>query len=501
MSYQLNNKAGPQDRLLHAEKLLESRLKTLVAEQHAVLQKMKPGLDLAGRKALLRKKNWEPTLRRVERTHEIPVFRSYKPTVPVVSVYEVTAGGSATPKLGGRITLDVPRGSSDFVSDCAVRIVLGSLKAVSPLDKVRWVELLGHRLCKLTTLKLGANEIDSYTSDDLNAYYQFEMGEDQRSAYHRCIGQENPHMGYVVAEPKVSEQRTYLQIGDGNQTLKNEHAPVELWIPLLFWFRNSRDSFPTFILDGTNMRIEIELSDVNELFGYADYGGLGKITVPSIDQVELHSCHLTVAPVIRDLFASRAGLQMIRVHKRLSKILTTDSGNVALNTAIRWPVEHMCVAFIPEANKGLSYMWHRAKVQTEKMLKQAVVTTGDAIMVNEVSYYSESPTITKLGLHAMDNTIFALTSESFYSSYLPHQYSSRYMNAPADSGWYFLPMCRNPFAHQPSGHFNASQSATLFLQYESQYISPTTPARCVVLARCIQFLVITEGSAVVRYLD
>jgi hypothetical protein len=56
-----------------------------------------------------------------------------------------------------------------------------------------------------------------------------------------------------------------------------------------------------------------------------------------------------------------------------------------------------------------------------------------------------------------------------------------------------------PRSYQPSGHLNISRARETYLQWTSSYVTASTPADLFAIAVAINFLLITDGSAVLRY--
>lgn len=106
----------------------------------------------------------------------------------------------------------------------------------------------------------------------------------------------------------------------------------------------------------------------------------------------------------------------------------------------------------------------------------------------------------------------------FFNAYTSYHYGGPNINTPQDSGLVFIPFCLYPGTYQPSGHINVSRAREFYLNYESSVIG-TTPASgtpyfppsgstltnqpingtLVVVASAINFLLISDGSAVLRY--
>ena len=59
--------------------------------------------------------------------------------------------------------------------------------------------------------------------------------------------------------------------------------------------------------------------------------------------------------------------------------------------------------------------------------------------------------------------------------------------------------CLYPGTYQPSGHINVSRAREFYLQYDSSYVTSSDAAELIVNAVAINFLLISDGSATLRY--
>ena len=63
-----------------------------------------------------------------------------------------------------------------------------------------------------------------------------------------------------------------------------------------------------------------------------------------------------------------------------------------------------------------------------------------------------------------------------------------------------ITFCLYPGSYQPSGHVNVSRAREFYLQYWSEgAVSSEDPADLIIVASAINFLLISDGSAVLRY--
>ena len=124
----------------------------------------------------------------------------------------------------------------------------------------------------------------------------------------------------------------------------------------------------------------------------------------------------------------------------------------------------------------------------------------------------DNVSITAHGIKIYDNY-----NTKFFNAYTSYHFGGPNINTPTDSGLVFIPFCLYPGTYQPSGHINVSRAREFYLNYDSSVIG-TTPAAgspyaipvgstltgpingtLVVLASAINFLLISDGSAVLRY--
>lgn len=86
-----------------------------------------------------------------------------------------------------------------------------------------------------------------------------------------------------------------------------------------------------------------------------------------------------------------------------------------------------------------------------------------------------------------------------FHSYQPYTFGGHNFRAPSDSGVHLITFCLYPNSYQPSGHINLSRAREFYLRYTSSQINPTATADMIVLGSAVNFLLISDGSAVLRY--
>jgi hypothetical protein len=571
---------GVQDKLLMATDYLRYRIKLITQHNREQAPNSGGRLDLDN--------SWIPDMNMISKSHVIFVNGTYKPFVAAGFEYnKVQASGNV--RFGANVEFTLPV-FGDYINDTVVHVQISGLAAVSPLDRVRYVSMLGHKLFKQVSFKINNNALDTYYSDNYNAYFQFHVKPEKRIGWLRNMGQEIPNQAYLTADPTFDLQRELRWFGDGNQTFKQAHGTVDLWVPILFWFKDIHNSLPNVAIPYGQTNVSIELASVSDVVGFADYGGGGAYTNPTIDIMELYMNNIFIDPEVASLLMKKFGFSLIRVHGRHTTPLSVSNKDVLLNQ-LKWPTETLYVAFRPNTNDALSQYWHSAAALTITDVKvpvaaknSALTTVGTVIAapapttstvalvqtggpalsliddayntydfvitggtgfsssdvstnrytildyvgatlvititgtwngqtpdttttyelftpqvaINVARYYKESPVIDMLSVVAYGITIFRATTESFYNSYLPYRFGT-HMNTPEDRGWYMINFNFYPGEHQPSGYINLSRAREFYLKYTSSYISQTNKVNLVVLSDAINFLLVKDGSAVLRY--
>ena len=116
----------------------------------------------------------------------------------------------------------------------------------------------------------------------------------------------------------------------------------------------------------------------------------------------------------------------------------------------------------------------------------------------EVNTKSWTPTLESIGVQAHSISIYKEYTNAFFNSYLTYHYGGANLNAPKDVGSLFVPFCLYPGTYQPSGHINISRAREFYVSYNGS-IFENVVGSLVVIASAINFLLITDGSAVLRY--
>lgn len=131
----------------------------------------------------------------------------------------------------------------------------------------------------------------------------------------------------------------------------------------------------------------------------------------------------------------------------------------------------------------------------------ALAAAAQLLTVQGLEYQTQrcAKTFNNLTIKAHGIPIYNDYPAGFFNSYTSYHYGGPNINTPEDCGLAFLPFCLYPGTYQPSGHINISRAREFYLSWDSSVISGATEGTLVVIASAINFLLISDGSAVLRY--
>lgn len=350
---------------------------------------------------------------------------------------------------------------------------------------------------------------------------------------------------------------------NGPQTPKLTQPPLEVLHKLRFWFSEDvRLAVPSVCIPYGQRFITTSLANASDLIfeepglflertvtnlivgGSSTRNGRCKIdyfpvyrpsTVAlSLTNLELYINNIYVNPEIHDIYIRRIGFSLIRVHLYTS-ISTTDAGSSdRMLTQLKWPVEYIMVGIRPRwnvstANRNMWRDWHRfSKISTGVVASQgskvALVDnsaadgqpvyngSGGTAVVGDLNflqcapvvldkYVVEVPTIDSIKVQAHGITLYDSFNRKFYNEYLPYQYGSINLNTPVDGGACMINFSLYPRTYQPSGHINISRAREFNVAWTTSYVTSDarTASDLIVVASAINFLLISDGSAVLRF--
>jgi hypothetical protein len=423
-------------------------------------------------------------------------------------------------------------------------------------DFIRYCEYPGARIFRKTDFTVNGNPLDFYYADAY-AFQEKFFVRDTDYGWKRAMGQEVPvdaHSSLTSINGVGGATDTCRRLGQivhGAQTPKVSQPVIDLWVPLLFWFNlDPRLSIPSVSIPYGQRFITLELEQVANLL-YRAFGGLfletttsimnltgvdtqpivtssstvvktpvlatgaGSVTAPSINTIELYINNIFVIPEIHDIYIKRVGFSLIRVHRHQYTTMNVAQDEQLLNN-LKWPIEYIMVGLRPTTNLTDPEMWHRFVYATDATtditsssnipadptdITIATPRHTSTSVVERLTYKNPQNTVDRISITVSGISIYNEIPREFFNYYVPHMFGGHNLKTSReDEGALFVNFCLYPKTYQPSGHINVSRAREFYLKYWSSIIpSIVASADLVVLASAINFLLISDGSAVLRY--
>jgi hypothetical protein len=510
---------GVQSRLLHAHEMLLDRINELKIDKinacndkieayFSDVEREQKDSKYANEKVLWEEDKYQYCADRVQlsmsdlrKTHNIYVNSVYKPFISMAYTYLKATDSKGLRNFDSEVTFDINNCAGHWISDMVAHIQLTGLSTKSSLDKIKYADLLGHRLFERVEFRVNDRVISAYGTEDMNVYYQFDVSSEKRPGWLRNIGQEVLSQGFLTQEPKVDEYREYKWYGDGPQTLKQSHDVVDMWIPLIFWFnKDLAQAFPNKKIPYGSIKVAFKIRGIDELVAVANYGGGGAYNTPSIATFDLFVNQIVTIPEVANIMMKKYyDFNMIRINKQFEATLNQPNGDILLKD-LKFPIENIAIGIRPVENLSNVDIWHRNKKLTKINVKTPVVIqnpVANSIAISNAYYFSEEDSITEAALKLQDNKLFKSNPIKLYTSYIPYTFKG--YNTPIDGGWMIFNFQFRKDQYDPSGHLDMSKNRELYFHYESAVITNEDRAKMYVIASAINFLLIKENDAILRY--
>jgi len=336
-------------------------------------------------------------------------------------------------------------------------------------------------------------------------------------------------LGGVTQSATVGYQSVYRESHkavDGLQTPKLQQPATDLWCKFRFWFNERIDqAVPSVAIPSGQRFISVKLATQSQLVveepmiyikrvlssgaasgdsdstissrtvEYRPFVRAGTVSEVQLSNVELYVNNLFVNPEIHDIYISRIGFSLIRVFRMHKQTVSTPDNDDRQLSQLKWPIEYMFVGLRPVWNSAATNTtmhrdWHRmckvVEVENQEWssTSSVAVDAANAGVIAQayrerrllpIRYTKELKTFDTLSLTAHGVKIFDTFSEKFFSAYVPYAFGGPNIVTPQDEGCLMFNFALYPGVYQPSGHIN------------------------VVIARAINFLLIANGSACLRF--
>lgn len=321
-----------------------------------------------------------PTLADIQKTHVLFCNYSYRPFVSIGTQYNKK---SKSVDFGQEVRFTLDK-LGFFIADMVVHIRLSKFRAKDPRDRVSYTAFPGHKLLRRVRFQVNQVDLDDYDTEDYNNYYQHELRADDRVGWQRCVGQETPFRSKLIADPLFDMHQEERRFFNGPQTPKHEQDALDLWIPLLFWFRDFKQALPSYIVNWGITDVILNLAPLEELISFADYGGGGAFVPPAIEKCELYTNNVFVNQEVFYLFSQSMSVLLGRRHRALNELLTAPTGEIKLANTMKGPIEYMYFQFRPRSNANLYQHWYKNARLIPRYYKVPVVAKDPELSVRGV---------------------------------------------------------------------------------------------------------------------
>lgn len=354
----------------------------------------------------------------------------------------------------------------------------------------------------------------------------------------------NNNVNLAVPSVAIPFGQRYINItladpqSNSNGNLLSEVAGAYLKVTTLYDSENPA-SFPSdFNFNTTDIKYypwSSESSYLNSKTGETNLPGItfpessvNQLTVRDAINAELYINNIFVNPEIHDIYIKRIGFSLIRVFRQQFSNISGSSLSDILLSQLKWPIEYMFIALQPTWNTNTTQNtnswrdWHRMTKQVNANPSSTLLNnhysetpnptplsalTGPLADVSRTQqsvtgdkYWLSIPTVDSLSLTSHGISIFDNFPSAFYNSYMPYNFGTLSMTTPDDLGVHFINFALFPGNYQPSGHINISRARETYVNPVSTYVSNTNgKVNFVAVAIAINFLLISDGSAVLRY--
>jgi len=150
-----------------------------------------------------------------------------------------------------------------------------------------------------------------------------------------------------------------------------------------------------------------------------------------------------------------------------------------------------------EQNATSTSVFDEVQAAAASAFAASSVSQGDSAQVEVRDHVS---VVDRLSITAHGIDIYKEMPSVFFNAYVPYVYGGHNVASPEDPGAHMITFCLYPGSYQPSGHINVSRAREFYLRYYSEgAVSTEDPADLIVVASAINFLLISDGSAVLRY--
>jgi len=314
---------------------------------------------------------------------------------------------------------------------------------------------------------------------------------------------------------------------DGPQTPKLYHDEFDIYVPLQFWFcRDASHALLNDLIPNSQRTITCELApltDIIQATTTAHHMASDPFTLEvsnivdlpfsrMVIESDLYVNGLYVNPEIHDIFASRVGFNLIRVHRYQTNQLQSVRDSILLDQ-LKFPAEFLMVGFrsrklVNDFDRWWLMGFLNQRTDANKLLIPAMIWNSELAICQlvcreAVEVTSLENSIETIGVTAHGIEIFPQMPSTFYNAYMPIRYSENSMVvSPVDMSAFLINFCLYPGSFNPSGYYNLSAGRELYINYSlKQKLAelPSLDAEMVISMSALNFLMRRGDSLSLRY--
>ncbi len=420
-----------------------------------------------------------PFLIETERTHENYIKKYYRPILPLA--YEVREELAETGAVGyGTNVFSLPF-YGDFIYEMTLSVQLENLSTVNPAELCGYVDFLGHRLIKSVQMDFAGQIIDEYTGEAYQPYFNYFVRADEKRAYLRAVGQEQPEK-LVLEQEGFREEKKILY---GPQTPKQSHGLVELNIPIIFDFSRKLNAslFSAKIPYGMRY-LKVTLNQPADLVYLRGTGGLNLPTIRG----SLILTHVFIDRQLRARLELGKFKTLVRVFKEAS--FSSATLGITKLDQFRFPVENIFFGVKPTGNVD-PQNWYRYTIATTIPLTFPIATayTGPPFQLQfrTDNFFDRKPVLETCSFLTHNTQITNDLPATFYNS----AYAANKGVSSRDSGLLAVTFGRSLCEKKITGFYNVSTDREFYVKYTA-----AVPGTFYLLATCINWIVINEAGVV-----
>jgi hypothetical protein len=130
---------------------------------------------------------------------------------------------------------------------------------------------------------------------------------------------------------------------------------------------------------------------------------------------------------------------------------------------------------------------------------EAEIAAALPSIFSQSTFNTYTPVISQFTIEAHGVPIYNQIPAPFFNQYIPYTYGGGHIQTPYDLGALMITFNLYPGSYQPSGHINISRAREFYFNFLAPNMSTLGSADLSIVAIAINFLLISDGSAVLRY--